>query len=186
MPNKVVFPGGAVDPGDAQVPFAFPLTDPCRTRLAEPAGAAPETLAAAAIRELWEETGQIAGAPGRWDDPPEGWQSFAATGYRPDARHLHYVFRAVTPPGRPRRFDARFFLLTAEALAGDPDDVSGADDELSGLAWVELETARTLDLPFVTAIALGEVAAHLPRLTAPDRVPVFADGHAVGDAAFRA
>ena len=183
MPNKVVFPGGAVDPGDARVPLVSPLPDPCRNRLDRPDEATPEALAAAAIRELGEETGQIVGAPGAWDDAPPGWQDFAATGHRPDARHLRYVFRAITPPGRPRRFDARFFVLPAERLAGDPDDVSRGDGELRDLAWVELEAARKLDLPFVTAIALGEIAARLPDLTAPDRVPFFGPDEAVTDAA---
>ncbi|WP_375261505.1 NUDIX domain-containing protein [Palleronia sp.] len=183
MPNKVVFPGGAVDAADAEVPLAFPLADPCRSRLDQPGEAAPEALAAAAIRELWEETGQIAGVRGAWDDAPPGWRDFAATGHRPDPRHLRYVFRAITPPGRPRRFDARFFLLPAERLATDPDDVSRADGELRHLAWVELDAARKLDLPFVTAVALGEIAAHLPRLTAPDRVPFFGDDRGVTDAA---
>ena len=64
MPNKFVFPGGAVDHGDAAIPLARPLPEPCRTRLDRPGEASPEALGAAAIRELWEETGQIAGAPG--------------------------------------------------------------------------------------------------------------------------
>ncbi|SFH21073.1 hypothetical protein SAMN04488020_10837 [Palleronia marisminoris] len=183
MPNKVVFPGGSVDPGDAEVPLASPLPDPCRSRLDRAGEATPEALAAAAIRELWEETGQIAGARGTWSDAPPGWRDFAATGHRPEARHLRYVFRAITPPGRPRRFDARFFVLPAERLAGDPDDVSRGDGELRHLAWVELDAARKLDLPFVTAIALGEIAARLPDLSAPDRVPFLGPEEAVKDAA---
>lgn len=173
MPNKVVFPGGAVDPGDATVPLASPLPEPCRSRLDGAGDATPEALAAAAIRELWEETGQIAGVPGTWEDAPAGWRDFAATGHRPDPHHLRYVFRAITPPGRPRRFDARFFLLPAEHLAGDPDDVSRADGELRHLAWVELEAARKLDLPAVTALALHGIEARLPDLAAPDHVPFF-------------
>ena len=35
MPNKFVFPGGAVDAGDAKVPLAAPLRDPGAARLAE-------------------------------------------------------------------------------------------------------------------------------------------------------
>lgn len=183
MPNKVVFPGGAVDAADAKVTLAFPLPDPCRSRLDRPGEATPEALAAAAIRELWEETGQIAGVAGAWSDPPAGWHEFAATGHKPDPRHLRYVFRAITPPGRPRRFDARFFLMPAEHLAGDPDDVSRADGELRHLAWVELDAARKLDLPFVTALVLGEVWANLPSLAAPKRVPFFGPDEVLKDAA---
>ena len=80
MPSKYVFPGGAVDPGDASGPA--PLLPPgCAARLAAfcPEDApAPQTLAAAALRELAEETG-LAPAPGA------DWR---------------FVFRAITPPGR--------------------------------------------------------------------------------------
>ncbi len=173
MPSKYVFPGGAVDPGDAEIALERDLHSLCRARLDRPDQPAPGTLAAAAIRELWEETGQIAGRRGDWPDPPRGWRSFAATGHRPDASALVYAFRAITPPGRPRRFDARFFLLPAERLASDPDDFSRAETELGHLHWVPLREARALDLPFITTVVLGEVAALLPVLAPPRRVPFF-------------
>lgn len=173
MPSKYVFPGGAVDPGDATVPLGAAINPTCHGRLDRPDQPAPRALAAAAIRELWEETGQIAGTPAPWPDAPRGWRGFAATGHRPDASALSYAFRAITPPGRPRRFDARFFLMPAERLASDPDDFTRAEDELGHLHWVPLDRARSLDLPFITAVVLGEVEGLLPDLAAPPRVPFF-------------
>lgn len=175
MPSKYVFPGGAVDPGDAAVPLAAPLAPLCLARLSQAAapGLGP-ALAAAAIRELWEETGLALGLPGAWPGAvPADWQGFAAAGLRPAAPALTFVFRAITPPGRPRRFDARFFLADAGALAGDPDDFSRAADELSHLHWVPLAEARHLNLPFITEVVLGEVAALVARGGAPEAVPFF-------------
>lgn len=175
MPNKYVFPGGAVDPGDASVPLASSLASSCLRRLCTdaPPDLAP-ALAAGAIRELWEETGLQLGAPGNWPAPaPEGWQDFAATGLLPAAAPLSFVFRAITPPGRPRRFDARFFLADAADLAGDPDDFSRASDELSHLHWVPVSEARRLNLPFITEVVLGEVAALLDHGGTPGAVPFF-------------
>ena len=177
MPNKFVFPGGAVDPGDAQVTLGRPLSVPCAPRLAEASlGPGPATLAAAAIREIWEETGLVLGLPAPWPDPPDDWTEFAAGGHRPDAHPLRFVFRAITPPGRPRRFDARFFLVDADALQGDLDDFSRASDELSHLQWIPLTEARKFDLPFITEIVLAEIAARLPDLTPPESVPFFRNG----------
>lgn len=174
MPNKFVFPGGAVDPGDAGIPLAAPLPEPCLTRVqSDTDGPGPAALAAAAIRELWEESGLILGEPATWDAPPEDWIGFAETGYRPAANALRFVFRAITPPGRPRRFDARFFLVDAKALASDPDDFSRASDELKHLQWVPLQKARNFDLPFITEVVLAEVTARLPELDAPPSVPFF-------------
>jgi 8-oxo-dGTP pyrophosphatase MutT (NUDIX family) len=166
MPSKFVFPGGAVDPADLSVPLAGPLAGDCHARLSRlSGGAAPEALAAAAIRELWEEAGLLLGRPGAWppDAAPADWAGFAAAERLPAADALTFVFRAITPPGRTRRFDARFFLADADsgALAGDADDFSGAHDELSNLAWLPLSQAARLDLPFVTAVVLAEVAARL-------------------------
>ena len=91
----------------------------------------------------------------------------------PDPTGLRYVFRAITPPGRPRRFDARFFLASADQLAVDPDDFGRASDELSHLQWIPLEEVRNFTLPFITEVVLAEIAAALPNLDAPNSVPFF-------------
>ncbi|GGL60526.1 NUDIX hydrolase [Wenxinia marina] len=176
MPNKFVFPGGAVDArADTGIEPARPLTDLCRARLAEGVDLSPDALAAAAVRELWEETGQVLGRRAAWPDPPKGWRGFAATGHRPDFGALTFVFRAITPPGRPRRFDARFFVAEAEALATDPDDFTRAEDELAHLQWVPLAKARSFDLPFITEVALAEIAARLTEPGPPPSVPFYFD-----------
>ena len=168
MPSKFVFPGGAVDASDARVPLA--LAEPHASRLIEHGGV--PGLVAAGIRELWEEAGLILGAPGAWPDPPPGWEGFAATGHRPRAEGISFVFRAITPPGRPRRFDARFLMVDAARLAGDPDDFSHAQDELGALQWIALAEARRLDLPFITELVLAEVAA-IARGEPQEAVPFF-------------
>lgn len=159
MPSKYVFPGGAVDPQD-DAPCPDALSDLCRARLAaEPlSGVGPDALARAALREMVEETG-LTVAPTA-DDP------------------LLFVFRAITPPGRTRRFDARFFLIDARNVTGDREDFSGACDELSHLHWVPLTQARDLDLPFITEVVLAEVEALVREaegaaLFAPATVPFF-------------
>lgn len=175
MPNKFVFPGGAVDAEDAKVALASPLNTLCHARLRE---ACIEdislALAAAAIRELWEETGLILGQRGNWPGAPsEDWRAFAEAGYLPDASPLQFVFRAITPPGRPRRFDARFFLIDASDLVSDLDDFSRASDELSHLQWVPLSEARKFDLPFITEVVLSEIGARSDDRNPPASVPFF-------------
>jgi 8-oxo-dGTP pyrophosphatase MutT (NUDIX family) len=175
MPNKFVFPGGAVDEGDADITLAAPLPDMCSARLTED-GDPRQThaLAAAAIRELWEETGLILGTPGTWqDEVPADWATYAATNHVPEASALQFVFRAITPPGRPRRFDARFFLVDADAIASDLDDFDAACDELSHLQWVSLADARAFDMPFITEVVLAEVEARARDLNPPASVPFF-------------
>lgn len=175
MPNKFVFPGGAVDPTDAEVPLASPLPQLCTERLLQRSEAGLQNaLAAAAIRELWEETGLVLGQPGAWQrTAPASWQSFAKMGFVPSAAALQFVFRAVTPPGRPRRFDARFFLVDASAIQGDLDDFTHASDELSHLQWVKIRQAREYDLPFITEVVLAEIAARAADPTPPETVPFF-------------
>lgn len=175
MPNKYVFPGGAVDKSDASVQLHASLSRLCQSRITEDAPAnIAHALAVAAIRELWEETGLVLGHPGAWiSKPPEDWQSYAATRHIPDASKLNFIFRAITPPGRPRRFDARFFLLDADHIASDLDDFSAASDELSHLQWVPLGQARTFDMPFITEVVLSEVQARISGTRTPSSVPFF-------------
>ncbi|MEL7013214.1 MAG: NUDIX hydrolase [Pseudomonadota bacterium] len=174
MPMKFVFPGGAVDPGDAKVPANTSISAGCASRLSDESAAAPDSLCMAAIRELWEETGQILGLRQPWaGTPPADWVQFAERGFVPDPSPLQFVFRAITPPGRPRRFDARFFLVDADALASDPDDFSAASEELSHLHWVPLEETRKIDLPFITEVILAEIAARAHNMSPPETVPFF-------------
>jgi 8-oxo-dGTP pyrophosphatase MutT (NUDIX family) len=180
MPSKYVFPGGAVDPGDATAPLAATLAEPHRRRIRLEARdgtpSDPEAIAAAALRELAEETGLLIGRP---DGPPSSWPGYAEAGLSPDPRSLIYLFRAITPPGRSRRFDAHFLLADAASISGDADDFSRACDELSHLHWVPLGQAKALDLPFITEVVLSEVAeliAGLPHdatLPVPETVPFF-------------
>jgi 8-oxo-dGTP pyrophosphatase MutT (NUDIX family) len=178
MPSKFVFPGGAVDREDGAVPAAKSLPETVARRLrlrAHPEIA--EALAMAAIRELWEETGLALAHPNGPSPGPNlspDWQSFFSAGHYPAAEALDFIFRAITPPGRPRRFDARFFLVDAARVRGDLDDFSRAGSELSYLSWLTLEEARQLDLPFITEVVLAEIEARLTDPSERERpVPFF-------------
>lgn len=171
MPSKYVFPGGGVDAGDALAPLAGALDPVCAARLAQ-GGVAPQVLAATAIRELCEETGLRLGRPGAAQAQGD-WAGFATAGLLPDASALRFVFRAITPPGRTRRFDARFFLADAARVMGDPEDFSAASDELGHLHWLPLSQTRRLDLPFITEVVLAEVAVLAGCEGPPPPVPFF-------------
>ncbi|MFV0293831.1 MAG: NUDIX hydrolase [Paracoccus sp. (in: a-proteobacteria)] len=177
MPSKFVFPGGAVDTGDAVIPLASDADQETMLRLAmEPrpeSNVSPRQILVAALRELAEETGLLIGRLGVSE-----LEGFSEAGLMPDASPLHYVFRAITPPGRPRRFDARFFLADAARIHGDPEDFSQACDELSHLHWVPMAEARALHLPFITEVVLAECTALVAvagdgPLLSPGSVPFF-------------
>jgi hypothetical protein len=89
--------------------------------------------------------------------PSAAWVAFAQTGAQPDLAKIHFVARAITPPGRPRRFDTRFFTADAGAVTDRVDGVVGPDTELVELVWIPIEEAKRLDMPAITGVALDEL-----------------------------
>jgi 8-oxo-dGTP pyrophosphatase MutT (NUDIX family) len=165
MPGKYVFPGGRVDPADRRLAVGDNLAPGDIGRLmydmkGGPSVGRARALALAAVRETWEEAGLIIGAPARGEPPPKdaSWRRFFEQGFVPCLRPLAFFARAITPPGRTRRFDTRFFCVDTRAIAhrGTPPE-----DELSDLAWMELAEARGLDLPPITRVILEDLGDRL-------------------------
>jgi hypothetical protein len=83
------------------------------------------------------------------------WARFAAHGVLPDLSAMRFIFRAITPPGRPRRYDTHFFCLEASAIAHRVEGIVTPDSELVELVWVPLAEARGLELPLITHSVLA-------------------------------
>jgi 8-oxo-dGTP pyrophosphatase MutT (NUDIX family) len=156
MPDLYVFPGGRLDPADRGASVAAPLRPEVATRLARPGSAEKaRSLAVAALRETFEETGLVFG-------------QLRGGRLHPDLSRLDYVARAITPPDWPMRFHARFLLADAADAHGEPRDSS----ELHDLAWVPLADARDLPMADVTEFVLGEIGRRLQGAR-PAGVPLF-------------
>lgn len=171
MPDKYVFPGGRVDPHDGKAIAWQELRPDVEHKLRLQSRRLPRSMALTAIRELFEETGLIMGRSAEMPDAcPVGWEDFHRMDIAPDLAPLTFIGRAVTPPYRPRRFDARFFMAEAEeALIDERPPVDGA--ELSDLQWVTLADAMKLDLPSVTRFMLGEIGERLAKPDEDHRPP---------------
>jgi 8-oxo-dGTP pyrophosphatase MutT (NUDIX family) len=139
MPNRLVFPGGRVDPADLMAPFATPLSTATERALRKKTNPAlARGLAAAAARELREETGLSLGTPPRLDA-------------------LRYLARAVTPPGLPIRFNARFLVVDERHVSGE----LGGDGELEGLRFHGVTEALALGLALPTRLVLERLQSWL-------------------------
>lgn len=174
MPHKYVFPGGRVDAGDARVASPISLRQEVLSKLTTNATLArAKALAMTAVRETFEETGLILGH--LVITPPAsrsaGWQPFFARGYIPALDRLDYVARAITPPNRVRRFDARFFLVDAAHMSGS---ING-NGELEHLHWAPLKSATDLDLSPITELVLDLLQDRLIGNTESpdDRIPLY-------------
>jgi len=156
MANKYVFPGGRVDRADGLVPRPVDLDPHVAEQLERGASAhRARAVAMAAVRETFEEVGLILGKPHdeRIATRSPGWKPFFDTGKVPALDKLDYIARAITPPGRPRRFDSRFFMVDAEHLEGRLD----GNGELVDLHWVPIKDAHDLDLPNITRLVIDLV-----------------------------
>lgn len=139
MPNRLVFPGGSVDPGDAAAPAAAEPRDDVLAALGRAARPRlARALVAAAARELEEETGLTLGTPPRLDA-------------------IDYLCRAVTPPASAMRFNARFLVVDARATQG----TLGGSGELEAIRFYPMGEALALDLALVTRQVLERLQGWL-------------------------
>ena len=148
MPAKWVFPGGSLDRADRRATVATELRPEVAALVARTASPArgpslARTLAVAAVRETWEEAGLLLGR-------------LAGARLAPDLAALDLVAHAITPPGRVRRFDARFFTADASRLVSL--DRAPGSGELEEIAWFGFDAALSLDLPSITRFVVAEVA----------------------------
>ena len=179
MPGKFVFPGGRTDPGDGRVPVAEELPGEEEAKLILRAGRATparaRAIALSAVRETYEEAGLLIGNRGAFATSRPDWQGFARNGVMPSLRGLRFVARAITPPGRVRRYDTRFLAAWRDDVAMELPQ-GGPTNELEELVWLPLEKARQADVPAITRTILEELEKRLagdPHLRPGGPVPFY-------------
>jgi len=177
MPGKFVFPGGRVDKSDNRVPVAASIPKELEANLLKGSpkitASRARSLTVAAIREACEETGlclgrRTDGAAPKLDGPKldgpklDGpWKPFTDASLLPDPSGLFLIARAITPPGRIKRFDTRFFTADASTITHRIEGVIHPDAELVELVWVELGSQPLADLHPMTRNVLGELEKRL-------------------------
>ena len=172
MPGKFVFPGGRTDPADARIVVADDLHPNelaklviGNSRLTE---ARARAIALSAIRETYEEAGLLIGRRGSFSTTKSDWNGFAEHGVLPSLENLRFVARAITPPGRVRRFDTRFFAAWRSDVAVALAD-GGPTNELEEIVWLPIEEAQQADIPLITKTVLQSLAQRLAK--DPDLAP---------------
>jgi 8-oxo-dGTP pyrophosphatase MutT (NUDIX family) len=184
--GMTVFPGGRVDPSDADVPVSDEdaVADLARRFGCEPHAA--RALLGAAVRETFEETGVLLSTPpadlaDHRADVESARTSFAQLlrdhGLSVDPTALRPWSRWVTPAGETRRYDTRFFVgaLPAGARAAD------LTTESSAAEWVPiavaLEQARRGERKMLPP-TLATLASLLPFRTVTEALAA-ADGRVI-------
>lgn len=160
MPGKFVFPGGRTDPGDSRIAAATPLHDEVAAKMAAGLGARASAarcraIAMSAVRETYEEAGLLIGAPASG-----GWAPFAEHGLAPALGGLRAIARAITPPGRVRRFDTWFFAAFRPEITRQLPE-GGPSGELEDVVWMTFAETRQADLPSITRTILDSLEARL-------------------------
>jgi 8-oxo-dGTP pyrophosphatase MutT (NUDIX family) len=163
LPGRLVFPGGRIDVADQRLAVDTELRPEVRAKVA--AGTTTSRargLALAAVRETFEETGILVGAKRKADvrTRSEAWRRYFSHGVTPRLEALDFVARAITPPGRPRRFDARFFMADADEIAAELGSANRSGELLRPI-WLTLEEAKAADVLPITRCILDEVEARL-------------------------
>nr|BFE46957.1 NUDIX domain-containing protein [Saccharothrix mutabilis subsp. capreolus] len=191
--GMTVFPGGGVDPRDADASVAWTGPEPewwaqrfaCSTELAR-------ALVCAAVRETFEESGVLLAGPSAGTVVADT-SSYAAAREALVARDLSFaeflareglVLRAdllrpwanwVTPAEEPRRYDTRFFVAVLPGGQKADDVTSEASDagwQRPAEALQDWQEGRRLLLPptWVTLSELAEFPGVADVLAAPREV----------------
>jgi 8-oxo-dGTP pyrophosphatase MutT (NUDIX family) len=158
MPNKFVFPGGRCETADGRLPVASEGASVTLQKLKLRMGGRASHprargLLVAAIRETYEETGLLVGR-----------SSIDGT---TDLTGLIYFARAITPPGRSRRFDSRFLVADARVVSNLDRPHPPETAELLSLKWVTLAEAPELNLPSITRDILRLLQPFLEQMRLP-------------------
>lgn len=191
-----VFPGGLVDAADRAAHGCCAGLDDGEASRRLGLGAGGLDYAIAAVRECFEECGLLyaTARDGRAVDPatPEfaawrprlhrGGEGLAAMcealGLRVDAAPLVYLSHWVTPLGRPKRFDTRFFIArapTGQTVVPDGHEVTDfrwmrSAEALAASAGLKLMTPTQRTLALIGEYrSVGELLAWA---TAPRTVPL--------------
>lgn len=182
MPGLFVFPGGRVDKHDGSVMASSELDNAVRDRIVDTLKGRPtqrraRALALAAIRETYEEAGILLGERSdTFKAAHSDWDAFAEHGVCPTLSPFRLVARAITPPGRSRRFDAWFFATKASHIAHTLPSGTGPSGELQDLHWMTIDAAKQLELPVITVTVLDELKRRLnedPALEPGHGAPFF-------------
>ena len=195
-----VFPGGTVDRRDREAHACCAGLDDAQAsqRLGLAEGGLDYHVAA--LRECYEECGLLfcEPVPAHAEADTNAWRTEISQGrkgmldlcqasgvwLRPDA--LAYFSHWLTPLGRPRRWDTRFFV--AQAPAGQ--DARADGQEMDAHRWIRpaeaVATAEALKLMNPTRITLQAIsafpdtAALMAHARAPRRVPLIMPRVAMG------
>ena len=162
MPGMFVFPGGRTERADLTAPRTGALHEADGRRLVSGMGARgslrrAEALAMAAIRETQEETGLLIGrnSQAQGNTGHASWRPFAQSGILPDLAAIRYLARAITPPGRVRRFDTRFFVADADHVTNPSELIANPAEELEEVRWIAMADMEHVLMADITRTTLG-------------------------------
>lgn len=179
MPGKFVFPGGRTDPADSRISAKQPLNPKEEAKLIGSGSRASSTraraIALSAIRETYEEAGILIGHKTMFSTTRADWKGFQDCGVAPSLESLRYIARAITPPGRVRRFDTRFLACFRDAVALELPE-GGPTQELEDLIWLPISDAMEADIPSITKMVLTDLMQRLevdPDLSPGGPVPFY-------------
>jgi len=177
MPGKFVFPGGRTDPTDGRIKVADALHPLEEEKLARPriSRTRARAIAMSAIRETYEEAGLLIGKMGDFKTSKPDWQGFVQNGVCPTLTPLRFIARAITPPGRVRRYDTRFLAAFRDDVAVELPEGSPTD-ELEEIMWLSVAEALSADIPGITRTVLVDLEQRLandPDLSPGGPVPFY-------------